>query len=76
MPSVGHSRRALRRTVGMMTLGRPVADDEPKIDEKWMGEYRDWGMGELNYYLLKVARLDEWERRHPRPTEEENTDAS
>jgi hypothetical protein len=54
----------------MMTMA-DAKPDQPAIDEKWMGEYTNWGFGEFDYYLLKQARFAAYLARK---TDEEEPD--
>lgn len=68
--TASYAERKLRglRRAGMMTM----SDDAPKppeVDDAYLAQWFEYGYKEMCYYLLKVARLDAYEARHPRVEE-------
>ena len=47
-------------------MGERVDEQEkqPEIQEQWFPEWLEWGFGELDAYLLKHARFEDYYRRH------------
>ena len=35
-------------------------DRQPEIDERWLGEWFEFGFSELSAYLRKRAQFDDW----------------
>jgi hypothetical protein len=42
-----------------------LSDRHIEIDERWLGEWFEFGFAEMNSYLAKHAAFDDWCDRRP-----------
>lgn len=68
--------RAATYNIRVKRMGLALSDKpaKPEIDERSLQEWVDYGSRELDAYMTKHARFEEWCRAHP--IEETDVDAS